>query len=200
MAAFLPRRRLLLILSLWLVAGAIASIALVAGRPGDGPSAATSTASGFVLHEQPRPVPGFAFTDAGGKALSLDGFKGRTVLLNLWATWCAPCRKEMPALDRLQAAMGGPDFQVVTVSIDRSGLEPVRTFFDEVGLMRLAIYLDPASASTRALGVAGIPTTVLIDPAGREIGQATGPLEWDSGAVIALIRQGIERNNPTTEE
>jgi thiol-disulfide isomerase/thioredoxin len=199
MAAFPPRRRMALILSLCLIAGAIAGIALVAGRPGDGPS---GTASRLVLHEQPRPVPGFGFTDAGGGALSLDSFKGSTVLLNIWATWCAPCRKEMPALDRLQAAMGGPDFQVIAVSIDRD-VEPVRAFFGEVGLEHLGIYLDPPGASTRALNVPGIPTTLLIDAQGREVGRATGPVEWDSPEVKAQIRKALRRtaaNLPSTTE
>ena len=193
MRTVLPRRRGMLILSLWLVAGAAGGIALFAGLTGDRASGPDSAGPGLVLHGKPTPVPDFGFTDAGGGALSLADFKGRTVLLNLWATWCAPCRKEMPALDRLEAAMGGPGFQVVALSIDRGGLAPVRAFFSEVGLTRLSIYLDPTSTSTGRLAVAGIPTTLLIDAAGREIGRATGPLEWDSPAVIALIRQGIER-------
>jgi thiol-disulfide isomerase/thioredoxin len=195
MGAFLPRRRLVLILSLWLVAGAIAGIALVVGRPGDGPEnpAPTVPVSRLALHDQPKPLPAFGFTDAGGAALSLDGFKGRIVLLNIWATWCAPCRKEMPSLDRLQAEMGGPDFQVVALSIDRGDPDPVRAFFGEVGLSHLGIYLDQPSASTQALNVVGIPTTLLIDGEGREIGRATGPAEWDSPEMKALIRQGMGR-------
>jgi thiol-disulfide isomerase/thioredoxin len=196
MGALLSRRRLALILSLWLVAGAVAGIALVSGRSSDRSESPAPTApvSRLALHDQPVPVPAFGFTDAGGAPLGLDSFKGRAVLLNVWATWCAPCRKEMPSLDRLQAEMGGPDFQVVALSIDRGGLEAVRAFFGEVGLTRLGIYLDPPSASTRALGVVGIPTTLLIDGEGREIGRATGPAEWDSPEMKALIRQGMGRH------
>jgi len=202
MGTFLPRRHLL---SLWLAAGAIAGIALITSRPGDRPESPAPTApvSRLALHDQPVPVPAFGFTDAGGAPLSLDSFKGRTVLLNIWATWCAPCRKEMPSLDRLQAAMGGPDFQVVALSIDRGGVAPVRVFFGEVGLTRLGIYLDPPSASTRAFNVVGIPTTLLIDGEGREIGRATGPAEWDSSEIKVLIRQGMSRpttGNPSTTE
>jgi thiol-disulfide isomerase/thioredoxin len=203
MGTFLPRRRM--VLSLWLAAGAIAGIALITSRSGDPPESPTPTApvSRLVLHDQPVPVPAFGFIDAGGVPLSLDSFKGRTVLLNIWATWCAPCRKEMPSLDRLQAVMGGPDFQVAALSIDRGGPTSVRAFFGEVGLTRLGIYLDPPSVSTRVLNVAGIPTTLLIDGEGREIGRATGPAEWDSPEMKALIRQGMSRpatGNPSTTE
>ncbi|MGK9169649.1 TlpA family protein disulfide reductase [Inquilinus limosus] len=206
MGALLPYRRLRLILSLWLVAGVIAGIALVSGRSGDqAPSpASTAPVSRLVLHDEPVPVPAFGFTDTDGSPLNLGGFRGRTVLLNIWATWCAPCRKEMPSLDRLQAEMGGPDLQVVALSIDRGGLDPVRAFFGEVGLKHLAVYLDPPNASTRALTIVGIPTTLLIDGEGREVGRATGPLEWDSPEVKALIRQGMDGTaagpSPTTEE
>jgi thiol-disulfide isomerase/thioredoxin len=195
MGTLLPRRRLALILSLWLVAGAIAGIALITGRSGDRSESPATPApvSRLVLHDQPVSVPVFGFTDAGGAALGLDDFRGRTVLLNIWATWCAPCRKEMPSLDRLQAEMGGPDFQVIALSIDRGGLDPVRAFFGEVGLPHLGIYLDQPSASTQALKVVGIPTTLLIDGEGREVGRATGPAEWDSPEMKALIRQGMRR-------
>ncbi|WP_081688559.1 TlpA family protein disulfide reductase [Inquilinus limosus] len=202
----LPRRRLALIFSAWLAAGAVAGVALVAGRSGSpAPEpAATAPVSRLVLRDPASPAPAFGFTDASGAPLSLDSFKGRTVLLNVWATWCAPCRKEMPSLDRLQAEMGGADFQVVALSIDRGGLDAVRAFFSEVGLAHLGIYLDPTSASTRALNVVGIPTTVLIDGEGREVGRATGPAEWDSPEMKALIRQGMGRSAAdlpsTTEE
>lgn len=203
----LPRRQFVFALSLglWLAVGLAAVVTFVLSRSGDpSPSPATTApVSRLTLHEQPRPVPAFGFTDAGGQRLSLDAFKGRTVLLNLWATWCAPCRKEMPSLDRLQAKMGGPEFQVVALSIDRGGLAPVRAFFGELGLEHLAIYLDPPNASTQALNVVGIPTTLLIDGEGREVGRATGPAEWDSPEMKALIRQGMGRSAvglPSTSE
>ena len=204
--SILPRRSVLVLsLGLWLVAALVAGIALISSRSGD-PSpgeATTALVSRLVLHDQPSPVPAFGFTDAAGAPLSLDSFRGRTVLLNIWATWCAPCRKEMPSLDRLQAEMGGPDFQVVALSIDRGGLDPVRAFFGEVGLPHLGVYLDPPSASTSALNVLGVPTTLLIDSEGREVGRATGPVEWDSPEVKALIRNSMGRTaagNPSTFE
>ncbi|MFC3004014.1 TlpA family protein disulfide reductase [Falsiroseomonas tokyonensis] len=143
------------------------------------------------MRERPVPVPDLAFTDAEGRLLSPADFRGRTVLLNIWATWCVPCREEMPALDRLQAELGGPDFEVVALSIDRGGANPVRAFYDQIGIANLAVYLDRPNVSSRALGVVGIPTTLLIDRDGREIGRAIGPLEWDSSEMIELIRRAM---------
>lgn len=133
-------------------------------------------------------MPALQFTDADGTALSLADFRGRAVLLNIWATWCGPCRKEMPALERLQAILGSGDFEVVALSIDRSGLAAVQPFFDELGIENLAIYLDESAAAMSALGITGIPTTLLIDRDGREIRRWAGPAEWDSPKMEALIR------------
>ena len=189
-------RRGLLALTLGLVvlAGLSAGLALRAVSPGEQPppaEAARRLPPGLVLHESPVPVPEFGFTDAEGRALGLADFRGRTVLLNIWATWCAPCRKEMPALGRLQAELGGSAFEVVALSIDRGGTEAVRAFYDEVGVPNLAIYLDRPNISSRTLGVVGIPTTLLIDRGGREIGRAVGPLEWDSPAVVGRLRRAM---------
>lgn len=133
-------------------------------------------------------VPALRFEDADGTALSLADFRGRAVLLNIWATWCGPCRKEMPALDRLQAKLGSPEFQVVALSIDRGGLGAVRPFFEEIGIAHLAIYLDETAAAMSALAITGIPTTLLIDRTGWEIRRWAGPAEWDSPEMEALIR------------
>ena len=133
-------------------------------------------------------VPELQFKDADGTALSLADFRGKAVLLNIWATWCGPCRKEMPALDRLQANLGGPEFEVVALSIDRGGLGAVEPFFHEIGIANLAIYLDESAAAMSALGVTGIPTTLLIGRDGSEIRRWPGPAEWDSAEMQALIR------------
>jgi len=132
------------------------------------------------------------FKDADGKALSLADFRGRAVLLNVWATWCGPCRKEMPALDRLQAKLSGTDFEVIALSIDRGGLGVVERFFDEIGIANLAIYLDESAAAMSVLGITGIPTTLLIDPDGQEIRRWAGPAEWDSPAMETLIRDELD--------
>src|SRR6516162_1942038 len=103
----------------------------------------------FVMHDAPKPVAAIKLDDAQGQSRNLADFKGKIVLLNIWATWCGPCRKEMPALDRLQAAVGISDFEVVALSIDRGGLNTVRKFFAEVGIRNLAMYVDSAGRATR---------------------------------------------------
>jgi thiol-disulfide isomerase/thioredoxin len=140
----------------------------------------------------PLKVPDLAFQDASGKPLTLENWRGRTVLLNLWATWCVPCRKEMPSLDALQAQLGGPDFEVVTVNIDTRDPEKPKTWLKEVGVSKLAYYADPAAKTfqdLKAVGRAfGMPTTLLIGPQGCEIGTIAGPAEWASDDAIQLIK------------
>jgi thiol-disulfide isomerase/thioredoxin len=145
----------------------------------------------FSFLDQPRPVPELHFVDGDEQAMSLADFRGRAVLLNIWATWCVPCRKEMPTLDRLQAQLGGPDFQVVTLSIDHGGVPVVRQFYAELGLKALSIYVDQSAQAATALGTIGVPTTLLIDRQGREVGRKIGPAEWDSPQVIALLREHL---------
>lgn len=153
--------------------------------------------AGQFSHFDPaRPVPPLAFTDRDGAALALESFRGKVVLLNLWATWCAPCVREMPALDRLQAALGGPAFEVVALSIDRNGREAVEPFFARHGLAHLGMYLDPASAAARALGVSSLPVSILIGPDGRSLGRIDGAADWDSAAAEALVRFYLARNGP----
>ena len=109
------------------------------------------------------------------------------MLLNLWATWCLPCRKEMPALDRLQAQMGSDKFQVVAVSVDRTGLPGARKFLDEAKVANLTLYADPTARMAATLRAAGLPATLLLDREGREIGRLLGPAEWDSDDAKRLI-------------
>lgn len=142
----------------------------------------------LVIHPAPRPMPEVTFEDADGTKHGLIDFKGKVVLLNLWATWCVPCRQEMPTLDRLQARFGGPGFEVVAVSIDRTGLKAVNPFFESTGVRHLAPYLDTSGRMARAVGALGLPTTLLIDRDGQEIGRAIGALEWDSPTIVEQIR------------
>jgi thiol-disulfide isomerase/thioredoxin len=151
---------------------------------------------GFIVHASPRSVPPIAFKNLQGDPMSLADFRGRLVLLNIWATWCAPCRREMPTLDSLQAVLGGPDFEVVALSADRQGRRVVAPFYHELGLWQLGIYLDPSGEAPRALNALGIPTTLLIDREGREIGRLLGPAEWDSPAMVAFLRGYVERWRP----
>lgn len=146
----------------------------------------------FTLARPPRPMPDILFADADGADIGLDAFRDRVILVNLWATWCGPCVREMPALDRLQAKLGSDRFEVVAISLDRGGLAKVSPFFDKYGLENLAIYLDPKSVAYRKLSVQRLPTSILIDASGREIGRLEAPLEWDSADAVALIRQYID--------
>jgi thiol-disulfide isomerase/thioredoxin len=123
----------------------------------------------------------------------LADFRGRVVLLNLWATWCVPCRQEMPTLDRLQARLGGPDFQVIALSIDRTGAPAVRAFYEEIGVRHLPLFLDTTGNAVRQLNAPGLPTTLLLDRAGREIGRFVGPAEWDSPAIVETIEKALDR-------
>lgn len=137
----------------------------------------------------PEPVPPFDFADDAGRSLSLADFKDRALILNIWATWCVPCRQEMPSLDRLQATLGSPRFEVLAVSIDKQGAAVVQPFYRELDLRSLGIYLDPSGKVPSVLGIEGVPATLLIDADGREIGRKLGSLEWDSPAVINALRQ-----------
>jgi thiol-disulfide isomerase/thioredoxin len=150
---------------------------------------------GFSMHPEPRSLPEIQFENGEGETMSLADFKGSLVLLNIWATWCAPCRREMPTLDRLQATLGGADFQVVALSLDRNGLPVVQEFYAELGLETLPIYVDESGAAQRALNVLGLPTTLLLDREGNEIGRLLGPAEWDSPEMVAFIRSYIEQQS-----
>jgi thiol-disulfide isomerase/thioredoxin len=151
----------------------------------------------FGVQQSPRPLVPVSFNDGNGKALTIADFKGRTVLLNLWATWCAPCRHEMPALDKLQATLGGADFEVVSVNIDQRNLERPRKWLAETNITRLAFYADPSVKIFQDLKAAGravgMPTTILIDKDGCDLGAVNGPAEWASEDAIALIKAAMAR-------
>jgi thiol-disulfide isomerase/thioredoxin len=142
----------------------------------------------FSFFDQPRRVPPLHFVAGDNRSLSLEDFRGRPILLNIWATWCVPCRKEMPALDRLQASFAKSELLVLPLSIDRQGATVVKPFYHELGLTALGTYIDQSGEAASELGAVGVPTTLLIDREGREIGRKVGPAEWDSAAIIALLR------------
>lgn len=147
--------------------------------------------TGFLLFANPRTIPDVRFEDASGRMISLAQFRGRLVLVNLWATWCEPCRREMPSLDRLQAMLGGPAFEVVAISLDYRDFTKARTFYREVGIRSLGLYLDSPKRLMADLSPKALPTTLLIDGDGRERGWQTGPAEWDSPAMVAFLRDQI---------
>lgn len=156
----------------------------------------------FAVHEMPKPLPEIQFEGGDGQQHALSGFRGKVLLLNIWATWCGPCRREMPTLNRLQAELGGPDFEVMALSIDRAGTDVVRKFYAEVGVTHLAMYIDNSGKAARELGAVGLPTTLLIDREGREIGRLVGPAEWDAPEMVAFIRNHLaeERGSLATTE
>lgn len=139
------------------------------------------------------PVPEISFLDAQGNERSLADFQGRVVVLNLWATWCAPCRKEMPSLDRLEATLGGEDFEVVALAIDRGQLAKIEDFYQEVGIENLEIYHDQTAKAGRSLRAPGLPTTLIIDRSGQEVGRVLGDAEWDGEDVVTLLNAVIEQ-------
>lgn len=173
-------RRTAVIAVVLTLAGVAAAAVLLRGREGGG----TQQAAPLAIPMQ----------TADGRALSLADFRGRYVLLNLWATWCPPCVKEMPSLDRLQAMKGDAGFEVVALSIDRQGKDVVAPFYQRVGLTNLAIYLDQDARSMAALRITGLPTTLLIDPNGHEIARWPGAREWDHPGTIAEIDERIARS------
>ena len=150
----------------------------------------------FQIARAPEKLSDLAFTGTDGEAKTLGDFSGQVALVNLWATWCAPCREEMPALDRLQAEKGGADFSVVPVSIDTTDPDRPRTFLDSVGVKNLPLYTDRSTEifqqlKTRGLAL-GLPVTVLLDRKGCRIGHINGPAVWDSADALALIARAIE--------
>ena len=195
-------------------AGALAAVAAVAvlygmGAPGgkavagDCPAAAAARSAALAplahggvaalgVERAPKRAPSIAFEGPGGAKLSLADFRGKALLLNLWATWCVPCRAEMPALDRLQQADGADDFQVVAVNVDTARLDRPAAFLDQIGVKALTRYADPSGDSFETLRLAGkalgLPTSLLIDKDGCELGVVAGPVDWDAADARAAIK------------
>jgi thiol-disulfide isomerase/thioredoxin len=151
----------------------------------------------FAVADRAQRLPDLAFQDAAGNPLHLADWRGRTVLFNLWATWCVPCRKEMPALEALAQKLGSPAFEVVTVNIDTRDPDKPRAWLKEVGIDGLTYYADPTAKVFQDLKVAGraagMPTTLLVDPAGCEIGTLAGPAEWASDDAVKLVTAALKQ-------
>ncbi len=154
-------------------------------------SMSTGTLAAFVFKDGRPAVESGAFQDGAGKELSLTGWKGRVVVVNLWATWCAPCRKEMPDLAELQKDYGGDDFEVVAISVDLKGAEASSAFLKEVSADNLALYVEPTTRIMKKLGAIGLPVTILIDRNGGEIGRLLGPAHWTAPEARKLIEAAI---------
>ena len=159
--------------------------------PGRNPLS-TGEMAAFVFKSVPEELPPAPFVDAEGRERTLADWKGKVVLLNLWATWCAPCRKEMPGLDRLQAEMGSDRFEVVAVSVDRTGTAGAKKFLDQINVRNLAVLADPNARMATTFKAVGLPATLLIGADGREIGRLVGPAEWDTPEAKALVRAALK--------
>ncbi len=179
--------------ALGVVAAFVATIALYHA---DRQTRTCGPGSGKVAAFQPAaaqaPLPEVPFVDGDGTARTLADFKGHGVVLNFWATWCVPCVAEMPALDRLRARLAGRGIEVLALSSDRGGAPVVRAFFAKHGINHLPVTLDEGLRAARALGVQGLPTTVLIDGAGRDRGRLVGAAEWDSEDAVALAEDCLK--------
>jgi thiol-disulfide isomerase/thioredoxin len=181
-----------------------------ASRPGSAPETATSASqdeeviktsplkglnkgamAAFVVRPKPLPLPDFSFDGPGGAKETSAALKGKVVLLNIWATWCVPCREEMPQLNALQAELGGPKFEVVAINIDKGGAEKAKTFLEETGAKDLAFYADPTGKLFARLKAVGMPTTLLLNSQGEEMGRLVGPADWASPEAKALIEAAI---------
>ena len=147
------------------------------------------------VSQAPKPPPVIAFAGPEGQPMSMSDFKGRTILVNLWATWCVPCREEMPALDKLQAELGGPDFQVVAINVDTRNREKPRAWLQENGITNLAYHADPEGKLLQVLQksghVVGLPTTFVVDASGCEIALLKGPAEWSSPDAVTFMRAAL---------
>ena len=208
------RRRLVVLIAVAALAGAAAGLAGIYGIDALSRNAGTDAAcrpslelaariapfvrgevAALTVADKPRRVPDLAFQDRAGQPLALSHWRGRVVLLNLWATWCVPCRKEMPALDGLQAKLGGPRFEVVAVNIDTRDPDKPRDWLKEVGVTHLGYYADQSAKvfqDLKAVGRAfGMPTTLIVDPQGCELATLAGPAEWASEDAVKLIAATI---------
>lgn len=141
----------------------------------------------FTFLDAPRPVPELRIAVAGGQPTPLAAWRGRLLLLNVWASWCAPCRDEMPALDRLRSRFAADGLAVVTLSIDKTSSDAI-AFLARLDLADLPLLLDPDMTAAKALGVAGAPTSILIDADGRELGRIQGAADWDSVEALLLVK------------
>ncbi len=158
------------------------------------PQNETSASTGLdklVRLGAPKTLPDISFSDESGGAHALTEWRGKVVLVNLWATWCAPCKMEMPSLDKLQAKLGGAEFAVLPISLDRTGSDKPRQFLAANNLKNLGLFLDTKNTLIQALQVPGLPLSVLLDREGREIARLAGPAEWDSAQAESLIRETI---------
>jgi thiol-disulfide isomerase/thioredoxin len=155
----------------------------------------TGAMTTFVFKRAPEALPNIRFQDGSGREVSLASFKGKVVLLNVWATWCAPCREEMPALNLLQSELGSDKFEVVALSVDKSGVAGAKKFLTEIKADKLGVFADPTAKEGTRLKVIGMPTTILINAEGLEVGRLIGPAHWDSPEAKRLIEAQLKQGS-----
>jgi len=155
--------------------------------------AALGAVGQFVALDTPVAAPDLKFTDEQGKTLALSDFRGKVIVLNLWATWCTPCLAEMPMLDRLQHQLADQGAIVIALSLDRGGKDAVEAFYRQAAIRNLGVFLDPSMRAISEARTSGLPTTLLIDANGMELGRVTGPMEWDAPAAVDLVRKSLQR-------
>ena len=173
---FLPGRR-------YILSGVLAALAV--------PARAAGEMSKFVAAKTAKPLPDLEFQDADDKPLRFADYRGKALLINFWATWCVPCVKEMPSLDRLQAMFPKDKFLVLPLSIDGASRPKVAPFYKDRKLAHLGIYFDKGRKAMQGLDVALLPTSILVDPLGRELGRLEGDADWDMPEGVALIKAAL---------
>lgn len=199
--------RSLVIVAIVLAAVLITVVTLLASRPDAPPVSTASPAvpappsipadvpketNAITWHDQPLPGPlATVFQDAAGADTTLAAFAGKVLVVNFWATWCAPCIKEMPTLDALQAKLGGPQFQVLAISQDREGAKVARPFIEKSGWTNIALYVEPKARFAQEAKLRGLPTTLVLDKAGREVGRLEGTIDWADAAVVEQLQRLI---------
>jgi thiol-disulfide isomerase/thioredoxin len=141
----------------------------------------------LTFHSSPQPVPDTPFATWEGDEARLSDYAGKHIVLNFWATWCAPCRKEMPQLSALQAELGGDAFEVVTIATGRNPPQAMQRFFEEIGVDNLPLHMDPKQALARDMAVMGLPITVILNPEGQEIARMRGDADWSSDSAKAIV-------------
>jgi len=154
----------------------------------------------LVIHDAPRDRIGETFRDVHGNPVTVADYAGKIVVLNIWATWCPPCRAEMPSLDRLAGQLGGPDLAVVPISTDHGGTERIEQFFKDIHVRHLPLMHDRGGAVARRAGALGLPMTLILDREGREIARMLGDADWDSPEAQSLLRRVIELTGRHSEE
>jgi thiol-disulfide isomerase/thioredoxin len=181
------RRLIVIVLIGAILAAAAFGVYMWSGLNDDDEGSKLGGIENFIPAREVVAAPNLKFIDAGHGKLDLEAFRGKVVVLNLWATWCTPCIKEMPMLDRLQQQLESVGVVVIALSLDSGGPEVVKAFYEEHGIEHLKIYVDPSSHALGTLHVIGLPTTILIDREGNDRGRVVGPAEWDEAAAADLV-------------